>query len=110
MAMDGLIALACAGALVMTTPPGASPPAATSEDRDSAMTSVLAVQTAMQQGRDFLVHNNPRAAVEALERATRQDQRQRPLPCFVAGRLPGLHQRASPAEPGSGRPSLPGAT
>jgi hypothetical protein len=68
MAMDGLIALACAGALVMTTPPGASPPAATSEDRDNAMTSVLAVQTAMQKGRDFLVHNNPRAAVEALER------------------------------------------
>jgi hypothetical protein len=67
MAMDGLLALACAGALVMTTPP-APPPTASPEERDGAMTSVLAVQTAMQQGRDFLLRNNPRAAVEALER------------------------------------------
>jgi hypothetical protein len=67
MAMDGLLALACAGALVMTTP-SAPPQTAAVEDRESAMTSVLAVQTAMQQARDFLLRNNPRAAVESLER------------------------------------------
>src|SRR6516165_3525783 len=67
MAMEGLLALACAGALLMTTPPTTGPAPAV-EDKDSTVASILAVQTAMQQGRDLLLHNNPRAAVETLER------------------------------------------
>src|SRR5262249_8955572 len=58
--------LACAG-LLAVAPTGAvsAPPA---DDRDSTVAATLAVQTAMQQGRDYLLRNNPRAAVETLER------------------------------------------
>jgi hypothetical protein len=66
MAKEGLWVLACAG-LLSVAPAGAvpSPPA---DDRDNAVAATLAVQMAMQQGRDHLLRNNPRAAVETLER------------------------------------------
>jgi hypothetical protein len=67
MATEGLFAVALAGALLMSNPGGPTPPVP-AEDRDGAVASMLAVQTAMQQARDFLLHNNPRAAVETLER------------------------------------------
>src|SRR5437879_534896 len=44
-----------------------SPRAASADDRDGAIMASLAVQTAMQQGRDYLLHSNAKAAVEALE-------------------------------------------
>jgi hypothetical protein len=64
MAMEGLWVLVCAGGLLAADPPGSAP----SAERDTTIATTLAVQTAMQQGRDFLLHNNPRAAVEVLER------------------------------------------
>lgn len=64
MAMDGLLVLVCAGA-ILAGPTAAAAPA---DDRDTALAVTLAVQTAMQQGRECLLRNDPRAAVEALER------------------------------------------
>ena len=66
MATEGLWVLVCAGSILVGNPPG--PAAAAAEDPDGAIATTLAVQTAMQQGRDFLLHNNARAAVETLER------------------------------------------
>lgn len=66
MAMDGLLALVCAGALATAGPTPAAPPAA-GDNRDSSVTTTLAVQTAMQQGREHLLHGEYRAAVVALE-------------------------------------------
>ena len=64
MAKDGLCALLCAGALF-----GAAalplPRAAASDD--GALTSALAVQAALQQGRELLLRGNYRAAVYVLE-------------------------------------------
>lgn len=65
MAMEGLWALACASAVVLGAPPGGLYPPPT--DRDSAIATTLAVQTAMQQGREYLLHRDARAAVEILE-------------------------------------------
>jgi hypothetical protein len=42
-------------------------PAAAGDDRDSAILASLAVQTAMQQAREHLLHHNSKAAVEVLE-------------------------------------------
>jgi len=61
MAKDGLVGAICALAIicsgpVLAQPPGADPVAVT-----------LAVQTALQQGRDFLRRGDARAAVQALE-------------------------------------------
>lgn len=67
MAMDGLWALLCAGA-VCAADPATSAPLSAPGNRDAVIADALAVQTAMQQARDHLVHNRPRAAVEALER------------------------------------------
>jgi hypothetical protein len=67
MAKEGLLALFCASALFVASRPELGL-AAGPEEGESSVASVLAVQTAMQRGRDFLVHNNPRAAVEVLER------------------------------------------
>jgi hypothetical protein len=67
MAKEGLWVLVCAGALA-----GADPapqlPARPADDRDDAVAATLAVQTALRQGREFLLQNNARAAVEVLER------------------------------------------
>lgn len=66
MAKDGLLALICAGGLLVA---GAdiSRLQATDDDRNSAVTATLAVQTAMQQGRDYLQRGDARSAVFALE-------------------------------------------
>src|SRR5436309_455664 len=66
MAMDGLLALVCAGAVVTAGPP-TSAPASAGDNRDSAVATTLAVQSAMQQGREHLLHGDYRAAVIALE-------------------------------------------
>src|ERR1700730_15729621 len=66
MAMEGLLILACAGTVMAAAPAVAvNPPAA--DDHDSNIVSTLAVQTAMEQAREFLLQHNPKAAVEALE-------------------------------------------
>jgi hypothetical protein len=65
MAMEGLFALACASALVAAGPGPATP---ADDARGHNIDDVLAVQTAMQQGRDYLLHNNAATAVEVLER------------------------------------------
>src|SRR5262245_36097777 len=66
MAMEGLWVLVCAGTL-LGADPVPSAPSRPADDRDGNIAATLAVQTAMQQGRDFLLHNNPKAAVETLE-------------------------------------------
>ncbi len=65
MARDGLYALFCAAAVVLGGPamPATSAPG---EDRET-VAAVLAVQTAMQQARDFLQRGDARAAVRVLE-------------------------------------------
>lgn len=66
MAKDGLLLLVCAGALIAL---GAEITSlqATDEDRNQAVASALAIQTAMQQGRDFLQRGDAKAAVFVLE-------------------------------------------
>src|SRR5713226_6805084 len=66
MAMDGLMALVCASALVAAGPSVAAPPVA-GENRDSVLATTLAVQRALQQGREHLLHAEYGAAVDALE-------------------------------------------
>ncbi len=66
MAMDGLLALVCASA-VITAGPSTPVSGAAGENRDSAVATTLAVQTAMQQGKQHLVNGEYRAAVSALE-------------------------------------------
>jgi hypothetical protein len=63
MAMEGLLALVCAGAIIGSNPATPAP----SEDSETSLAVILSVQTAMQQGREFLLRNNPRMAVEVLE-------------------------------------------
>lgn len=62
MAMEGLLVLVCASAFAA---PPSNPPAV--DERESAVTSALAVQTAMQQARDYLLHKKTKAAVDVLE-------------------------------------------
>ena len=66
MARDGLFALLCAGAVAVTL---AGPPiyAAPGDDRASLVAATLAVQTAMQQAREFLSRNDSKSAVRVLE-------------------------------------------
>src|SRR5262245_27854118 len=69
MARDGLSPRRCAGllcaALSLAILPfaGAAPP----EERDNPITSTLAVQTALQQGREQLLRGNAQTAVYTLE-------------------------------------------
>lgn len=66
MARDGLFALLCAVALFLLGP--AVPAlAAPGDDRDDAVAAALAVQTALQQGADFLQRGDPKSAVRVLE-------------------------------------------
>jgi tetratricopeptide (TPR) repeat protein len=69
MARDGLSAFLCAGLLCATLSvailPSAS--AAPPEERDNPITSTLAVQTALQQGREQLLRGNTQTAVSTLE-------------------------------------------
>lgn len=62
MATDGLFVLVCAGAL-MAGDPAPTPTA----DRERAVADTLAVQTALQQGREYLLRNDYRNAVHTLE-------------------------------------------
>ena len=64
MAREGLSALLGAGALLCALCPPFTPPAAASE---GAVTTALAVQTALQQGREQISRGNYQAAVFALE-------------------------------------------
>jgi len=63
MAMEGLFALACAGAVVV-----AAPQVPVASAGEGSIAATLAVQTAMQQAREYLLRNNAKAAVEVLER------------------------------------------
>jgi hypothetical protein len=67
MARDGLLVLACA-VLLSPVGPSNSAVAAGGDERDSAITTTLEVQTAMQQARDHLLHGDCRSAVYVLER------------------------------------------
>src|SRR5947209_4769799 len=61
MARTGLSVCLCAALFVSSV--RSAPP----DDQDSALMASLAVQTAMQQGREHLLQNRPRAAVDVLE-------------------------------------------
>jgi hypothetical protein len=63
MAQEGLSALACAVPTFLML----FAPAAAAEERDPSISTTLAVQTALQQGREHLLHGNPQAAVYVLE-------------------------------------------
>jgi len=66
MALDGLLALACAGAVVAAGPLNNSS-AGPADNRDSLVTTALAVQTALQKGKDHLLRGEYSAAVDVLE-------------------------------------------
>jgi len=64
--MDGLFALVCASTVVTA---GVAVPtsAPAGDNRDAVLATTLAVQKALQQGREHLLHGEYRAAVDALE-------------------------------------------
>jgi hypothetical protein len=64
MAQDGRSALACAVSFLSLLLVPAFAPA---EEREAPIATTLAVQTALQQGRDHLLHGNAEAAVYVLE-------------------------------------------
>jgi hypothetical protein len=64
MASEGLMALLCMGALMAADPVDPVPPSA---NGDKLVRTALAVQTALQQGREQLLHGEYRAAVLTLE-------------------------------------------
>src|SRR5437588_11135011 len=64
MAKEGLFAWVCAG-LVLTA--GQLVGNAVAAEEPANVTTALSVQTALQQGRDQLLHGNPRGAVYVLE-------------------------------------------
>lgn len=64
MARSGRLLCLCAAILVTTAAVRSAPSA---EERDGALMSTLAVQTAMQQGRECLMQHRAKAAVEVLE-------------------------------------------
>jgi len=67
MPIPGLLALVCAGAVAAADPitPMTSPVATDASDK--AVSTALAVQSALQQGRDYLIHSEYKAAVITLE-------------------------------------------
>jgi tetratricopeptide (TPR) repeat protein len=67
MAMEGLLALVCAGFIAGTPPADATPPTAVPDTPEQAVASNLAVQSALQEGREQLLHGNYKQAVIALE-------------------------------------------
>src|SRR5262249_57431946 len=69
MARDGLSPLLHAGLLCATLSPAILPSAtaAPPEERDNPIASTLAVQTALQQGREQLLRGNAQTAVYTLE-------------------------------------------
>ncbi|MBY0522388.1 MAG: hypothetical protein K2R98_03280 [Gemmataceae bacterium] len=65
MAKDGLRTLLCVCALIV--PILSLARAAPGDERDNAVSNTLAVQTAMQQGREFLLRGDCKSAVHTLE-------------------------------------------
>ncbi len=65
MALDGLLALTCAATLVTADPSASAAPSPAG--RESGVTAALAVQTALQQGREHIHRRDYRAAVYILE-------------------------------------------
>src|SRR5262249_42108388 len=71
MARDGLSASLCAGVLCACLPLALIPLTASpgpAEDRDAAVANPLAVQAALQQGRDLLQRGKAEEAVRTLEK------------------------------------------
>jgi hypothetical protein len=64
MLLPRLLVLVCAGAVVAADPATPFPKADTA---DRTVSTALAVQTALQQGREYLLHGEYRAAVSTLE-------------------------------------------
>src|SRR5437879_11549537 len=64
MAKEGLLAWLCAGLVLMA---GQFVADAGAADNAASVTTALSVQTALQQGREQLLHGNPRGAVYVLE-------------------------------------------
>jgi tetratricopeptide (TPR) repeat protein len=68
MATEGLWLLVCASTLAYADPQTSHPTKPPADERNDQVAATLAVQTAMQHGREQLLQNNARAAVETLER------------------------------------------
>jgi tetratricopeptide (TPR) repeat protein len=66
MGLDSLLALVCAG-LVMSNGPDSATTPTNPEPQSTAIASTLAVQTALQRGRECLREGNFKGAVAALE-------------------------------------------
>jgi tetratricopeptide (TPR) repeat protein len=64
MPLHGLMALVCAGALAAADPAN---PVSAPENSDKTVSATLAVQTALQQSREHLLHGEYKAAVSVLE-------------------------------------------
>src|SRR5262245_29449464 len=67
MAKEGLFPFLCAGVLSAALSLSGVPRAAAGDDPNSGIATTLAVQTALQQGRDLLLRGNHQAAVHVLE-------------------------------------------
>src|SRR5262245_55363795 len=64
MAMEGLFALVCASTVLAAGPTGTPTP---KDDRETTIADTLAVQTALEQGRESLVKSDFKQAVYVLE-------------------------------------------
>ena len=64
MPLPGLFALVCAGAITAAEPITSQ---GAVNNSDKAISTALAVQTALQQGREYLLHGEYKAAVSTLE-------------------------------------------
>jgi hypothetical protein len=67
MARDGLLTFACAGLLAVALPVWAGELSDTNVDRDNKVTTALAVQRALREGREQLQRGNYQGAVFLLE-------------------------------------------
>lgn len=63
MLPQGWLTCLCASALLAAAPAPATP----KDDRETAVADALAVQTALQQGRDFLLRKDFKSAIQVLE-------------------------------------------
>src|SRR5262245_12759888 len=65
MAMEGLFALVCG--TVLAAGPAATPASNSKDEREASIADTLAVQTALQQGREYLTKGDFKTAVHVLE-------------------------------------------
>jgi tetratricopeptide (TPR) repeat protein len=65
MAMERLLAMVCAG--LVAAAPADTPTSQAPDNRDQVIAANLAVQTALQEGKELLLHGNYRSAVAVLE-------------------------------------------